>query len=58
MMRYKPLKPKPKPTRKCPLCGKEFTANRDWQYFDTKKCQMKYWIDTHPRIKGEPQEGK
>ncbi len=50
MMRYKPLLPKPKPTRKCPACGKEFVANREWQQFDSKKCQMQYYAATHPRV--------
>ncbi len=49
-MQYKPLKPELKPKRKCPACGKEFTANRAWQQFDSKKCQMKYWAATHPRV--------
>ncbi len=49
-MKYQPLKPTPKPKRICPACGTEFEANRDWQRFDSKKCQLAYWYRTHPRV--------
>jgi hypothetical protein len=36
---------------KCPTCHEEFFKKRPWQDFCSQKCQMRYWSQTHPRVK-------
>ena len=37
----------------CLTCGALFTPKRSWQKFHTKKCQMRFWLYHHPRVRRE-----